>query len=163
MSLPHASFFFYPPPLPLLFQLSSRSTLVSSCCLLGVGGGEGLLGSTGGGRRSGGCVVGYVAASARRRYAPPPRHTVVSAAVAACSVIGEGVGLMTYLYSCYMLKTVYPWQEIVLVITTLLTLLRCFLILPIRGARYIVFSFFTTYYIKQYLFFQVKKKIMLSK
>lgn len=29
----------------------------------------------------------------------PPRHAV-SAAVAACSVIGEGVGLLTYLYSC---------------------------------------------------------------
>lgn len=52
------------------------------------------------GRRSGGYVVGYVAAPARWRYAPPPRHTVVSAAVAAC-ITGEGVGLMTYLYSCH--------------------------------------------------------------
>lgn len=33
------------------------------------------------------------------QYVLPPRHAV-SAAVAACSVVGEGVGLLTYLYSC---------------------------------------------------------------
>lgn len=48
--------------------------------------------------------MGYVAAAAQWRYAPPPRHTVVSAAVAACAVTGEGVGLMTYLYSCHLPK-----------------------------------------------------------
>lgn len=109
MSLPHASFFFLPPHFLSSFSCCHGPLLYCRCVVgwgqggggLGCGGCEGLLGSRRGGRRSGGYVVGYVAAPARWRYAPPPRHTVVSAAVAACSVAGEGVGLMTYMYSCH--------------------------------------------------------------
>lgn len=113
---PHASVFFFLPPPPTSSRLSAVVT-VHSCIavVLSAGGGlgEGLLGSRGGEGRSGGCVVDYVAAPARWRYAPPPHHTVVSAAVAACAVTGEGVGLMTYLYSCHLSKKeISVWHSV---------------------------------------------------